>query len=284
MPSPDLVTASAAMALVITSKSFCFVAGRPCSAGDIEQLLAAIIGLGLLVWVTQGAKGKPLAEQPGALLRGLRDVEFLIPVPFVLWYDSLHPNVTVRIIAIALVLTEVQDVVRRRQAQRTTPGRPKKPISAMKAAEGYRVIVDPRKDGGYVGWSVEDDNLKVAAPSLLGIDEATRNYIREGLGGGPPLELTLGYVWDDAERAAPEASVDIQIDGSSRPPKSLYLEVRESEGNGYVAEGKPDLRISAPTLDELAPAARAEIGRRWHYASRRDMPKVTFAWVRKAQV
>jgi len=180
------------MALVITSKSFCFVAGRPCSTGDIEQLLAAIIGLGLLVWVTQDAKGKPLAEQLGALLRGLRDVEFLIPVPFALWYDSLHPNVTVRVFAIALVLTEVQDVVRRRQAQRTTPGRPKKPISAMKAAEGYSLIVDPRKDGGYVGWSVEDDNLKVAAPSLLGIDEATRNYIREGLGGGPPLELTLG--------------------------------------------------------------------------------------------
>jgi hypothetical protein len=272
------------MTLVITSKSFCFVAGRPCSAGDIEQLLAAIIGLGLLVWVTQAAKGKPLAEQPGALLRGLRDVAFLIPVPFVLWYDSLHPNVTVRIFAIALVLTEVQDIVRRRHAQRTREGKPKKPISARKAAEGYSLIVDPRRDGGYLGWSVEDDNLKVAAPSLLGIDEATRSYIREGLGGGSPLELTLAYVWDDAERATPAASADIQIVASSRPPKSLYLEVRESEGNGYVAEGKPDLRISAPTLDELAPAARAEIGRRWRNASRKDMPKVTFAWVRKTQV
>jgi hypothetical protein len=272
------------MTLVITSKSFCFVAGRPCSAGDIEQLLAAIIGLGLFVWVTQGAKGKPLAEQPGALLRGLRDVAFLIPVPFVLWYDSQHPNITVRIFAIALVLTEVQDVVRRRQAQRTPEGKPKKPISARKAAEGYSLIVDPRKDGGYLGWSVEDDNLKVAAPTLLGIDEATRSYIREGLGGGSPLELTLAYVWDDAERATPVASADIQIVASSRPPKSLYLEVRESEGNGYVAEGKPDFRISAPTLDELAPAARAEIGRRWRNASRKDMPKVTFAWVRKAQV
>jgi hypothetical protein len=136
------------MTLVITSKSFCFVAGQPCSVGDIEQLVAAIIGLGLFAWVTQAAQGKPLAEQPGALLRGLRDVVFLIPVPFLLWYDSLHPNGTVRIFAIALVLTEVQDVVRRRQAQRTPLGRPKKPISARQAAEGYSLIVDPRKDGG----------------------------------------------------------------------------------------------------------------------------------------
>jgi hypothetical protein len=209
---------------------------------------------------------------------------FLIPVPFLFWYDSLHPNVTLRILAIALVLTEVQDVVRRRQAKRTPVGRPKKPISARQAAEGYSLIVDPRKDGGYLAWSVEDDNLKVAAPSLLGIDEATRNYIREGLGGGPPLDLTLAYVWDDVERATPEASAGFQIDGSGRPPKRLYLEVRESVGNGYIAEGKPDLRVSALTLDELAPAARAEIGRRWRNASGKDMPKVTFAWVRKAQV
>lgn len=272
------------MALVITSKSFCFVAGRPCSTGDIEQLLAAILGLGLFVWVTQGARGQALAEQPPALLRGLRDVAFLVPVPLVLWYDSLRPNVTLRIFAIALVLTEVQDVVRRRQAQRTATDAPKKPISARKAAEGYSLIVDPGKDGGYVGWSVEDDDLRVAAPSLLGIDEATRNYIRERLGGGPPIDLTLAYVWDDAERATPEATTEIRIDRSSRPPKSLYLEVRESGDKAYVAEGKPELRISAPTLDELAPAARAEIGRRWRYASRKEMPKVTFAWVRKAQV
>jgi hypothetical protein len=272
------------MTLVITSKSLCFVAGRTCSAGDIEGLVAAIIGLGLFVWVTQGAKGKPLAEQPRALLRGLRDVAFILPLPLVLWYDSLHPDGTVRIFAIALVLTQVQDVVRRRQAQRTPPGRPKKPISAKRAAEGYSLIVDPRKDGGYLGWSVEDDNLKVAAPNLLGIDEATRNYIREGLGDGPPLDLTLAYVWDDAKRATPEAPADIQTDGSGRPPKSLYLEVRESEGSGYAAEGKPDLRISAPTLDDLAPAARAEIGRRWRNAAAKDMPKVTFAWVRQTRV
>src|SRR5882762_2268670 len=143
------------MMLVITSQSFCFVAGRPCSAGDIEGLAAAIIGIGLFAWVTQGAKGKPLAELPGELLRSVRDVVFLIPLPFVLGYDSLHPNVTVRIFAVALVLTEIQDVVRRRQAQRTPLGRPKKPISAKRAAEGYSLIVDPRKDGGYLGWSVE---------------------------------------------------------------------------------------------------------------------------------
>lgn len=43
-------------------------------------------------------------------------------------------------------------------------------------------------------------------------------------------------------------------------------------------------RIAAQTLERLAPAARAEIGRRWPYARAKDMPKVRFGWVRTVQV
>jgi hypothetical protein len=96
--------------------------------------------------------------------------------------------------------------------------------------------------------------------------------------------MSLAYVWEDSERTTPAAAGGLPPDKLNRPRRSLYFDVRESPGEGYLAEGESGLRIAAQTLEGLAPAARAEIGRRWPHARANDMPKVRFGWVRIVQV
>ena len=129
-----------------------------------------------------------------------------------------------------------------------------------------------------------DDDLRVEAPTLLAVDEQVRRYLHDRLVGDEKQELSLAYVWEDSERATPAAAGGLPSYKFSRPPRSLYFDVRESPGEGYLAEGESGLGIAAQTLEGLAPAARAEIARRWPDAMANDMPRVTFGWVRMAQV
>jgi len=273
------------MLLRITENSVCFVAGRPCSFSEIEQLVAGFMAVLLFGWVLSDLKWKSIAD-PGLDLRPmLRHVGFAVPVPAILWYDSLHPNVGLRIAAGALALMAIWDWARqRKRSGQAGARRRQKRISRSKAPDGFSVAIDQRSQGGYTAWSTDDDDLRLEAPTLLAVDEQVRRYLHDRLVDDEKQKMSLAYVWEDAERATPAAAGGLPSDKVKRPPRSLYFEVRESPVEGYLAEGESGLRIAAHTLEGLAPAARAEIGRRWPHARANDMPKVTFGWVRMAQV
>jgi hypothetical protein len=273
------------MLLRITENSVCFAAGRPCSFSEIEQLVAGFMAVLVFGWVLSDLKWKSIAD-PGLDLRPmLRHVAFAVPVPAILWYDSLHPNVGLRIAAGAFALMAIWDWARqRRRSGQANARQSQKRISHSKVADGLNVVIDQRSQGGYTAWSTDDDDLRVEAPTLLAVDEQVRRYLHDRLVDDEKQKMSLAYVWEDAERATPAAAGGLPSDKLKRPPRSLYFDVRESPGEGYLAEGESGLRIAARTLEGLAPAARAEIGRRWPRARANDMPKVTFGWVRMAQV
>jgi hypothetical protein len=101
--------------LRITENSVCFVAGRPCSFGEIEQLVAALIGVILAGWVIGDLRYKTMLE-PGFDLRPmLRHVALFVPIPAILWYDSLHPNGGLRILAGAIAVIGIWDWARQRK-------------------------------------------------------------------------------------------------------------------------------------------------------------------------
>jgi hypothetical protein len=274
------------MLLRITEKSVCFVAGRPCGFSEIEQLVAAFMAIALFGWVLSDLRSK-LVWDPGLdLRRTLRQVAFAVPVPPILWYESLHPSAALKILAAAVALAAIWDWARQwRRSRVAGAGRQRRTrISPSKASDGFSVVVDERKGGGYTAWSTDDDNLKVEAPTLLAVDEQVRRYLRDRLVDNEKQEMSLAYVWEDAERATPAVAGGLPSDKLKRPPRSLYFDVRESPGGGYLAEGESGLRIAAQTLEGLAPAARAEIRRRWPHARANDMPNVAFGWVRIAHV
>jgi hypothetical protein len=271
--------------LRITEHSVCFVAGRPCSFSEVEQVVAAFMAVFLFGWVLSDLKWKAIAESGFDLRPMLRHVAFAVPVPAILWYDSLHPNVGLRILAGAFALIAIWDWTRQRKRSRQAGARQrKKRISHSKAADGFTVVIDQRSDGGYSAWSTNDDDLKVEAPTVLAIDKQVRRYVRDRLVDDQKQDLSLAYLWEDSQRATPALDGGQPPDKQKRPPKSLYFDVSQSPGDGYVADGESGLRITAETLEGLAPAARAEIGRHWPYARAQEMPKVTFGWVRTVQV
>ncbi len=273
------------MLLRITENSVCFVAGRPCSFSEIEQLVAAFMAIAVFGWVLADLRSKLMWDPGLDLRRTLRQVAFAVPVPAILWYDSLHPNVGLRIAAGAFALMAIWDWARQRKRSGQAGARQsQKRIPYSKAADGFSVVIDPRSQGGYTAWSTDDDDLRMEAPTLLAVDEQVRRYLRDRLVDDEKQEMSLAYVWEDPGRATPGAAGGLPSDKLKRPPRSLYFDVRESPGEGYLAEGESGLRIAAHTLEGLAPAARAEIGRRWPHARASDMPTLTFGWVRMAQV
>jgi hypothetical protein len=103
------------MLLRITERSVCFVAGRPCGFSEIEQLVAAFLAVLLFGWVLSNLRWKSIVE-PGFDLRPmLRHVAFAVPVPAILWYDSVQPNVVLRIVAGAFALMAIWDWARQRK-------------------------------------------------------------------------------------------------------------------------------------------------------------------------
>lgn len=262
------------MLLRITENSVCFVAGRPCSFSDIEQLVAAFMAVLLFGWVLSDLRSRWIVDSGLDLRSMVRHVAFAVPVPAILWYDSLHPNAGMKILAGAAAATAIWDWARQSH----------KRISHSKAAHGCSVVIDQRSQGGYTAWSTDDDDLRVEAPTLLAVDEQVRRYLRDRLVDDEKQEMSLAYMWEDSEQPTPTAAPDLPSDKLKRPPRSLFFDVRESPGEGYLGEGESGLRIAAQTLEGLAPAARAEIGRRWPRARASDMPKVTFGWVRIVQV
>jgi len=215
----------------------------------------------------------------------VRRVAFAVPVPAILWYDSLHPNAGLKILAGAAAATAIWDWARqRKRSGQAGARRSQKRISRSKAPDGFSVVIDQRSQGGYTAWSTDDDDLRVEGPTILAVDEQVRRYLHDRIVDDEKQEMSLAYVWVDSERATPAAAGGLPSDKVKRPPRSLYFDVRESPAKGYLAEGESGLRIAAHTLEGLAPAARAEIGRRWPHARANDMPKVTFGWVRMAQV
>src|SRR2546425_9311832 len=111
------------MLLRITENSVCFVAGRPCSFSEIEQLVAGFMAVLLFGWVLSDLKWKSIAD-PGLDLRPmLRHVGFAVPVPAILWYDSLHPNVGLRIAAGGFSLLAVLGLAprKKRSGQASAP-------------------------------------------------------------------------------------------------------------------------------------------------------------------
>ncbi len=273
------------MLLHITENSVCFVAGRPCSFGEIEQLVAASMAVLLFGWVLSDLRSKWILGSGLDLGPMVRHVAFAVPVPAILWYDSLHPNAGLKILAGAAAATAIWDWARQTKRSGQAGGRQsQKRTSHSKATDGFSVVIDHRSQGGYTGWSTDDEDLRVEAPTLLAVDEQVRRYLHDRLVDDEKQKMSLAYVWEDSERATPAAAGGLPSDKLERPPRSLYFDVRESPGEGYLAEGESGLRIAAHTLEGLAPAARAEIGRRWPHARANDMPKVTFGWVRMAQV
>lgn len=237
----------------------------------------------LFGWVLSDLRWKSMLDSGLDLRPMVRHVAFAVPVPAILWYDSLRPNAGLKILAGVAAATAIWDWVRQSdRSDRARARRPKKRISHSKAARGLSVVIDQRRDGGYTAWSTDDDDLKAEAPSLLAIDEQVRRYVHDRLVADEE-DLSLAYVWEDSGRAAPGVAAGRPPDKVNRPPRSLYFDVRESPGEGYLAEGESGLRVGAQTLEGLAPAARAEIARRWPYARAKDMPKVTFGWVRKVR-
>jgi len=273
------------MLLRITENSVCFVAGTPCSFSELEQLVAAFMAVLLFGWVLSDLRWKSIAESGLDVRPMLRHVAFAVPVPAILWYDSLHPNGGLRIVAGAFALIAIWDWARQRKRSGQAGARQsQKRISHSKAVDGFTVVIDQRSQGGYTAWSAHADDLKVEASTLLAVDEQVRRYLHDHIVDDEKQEMTLAYVWEDSERPTPADAGGLPPDKLNRPPRSLYFDVRESPGEGYVAEGESGLRIAAHTLEGLTPAARAEIGRRWPHARANDMPKVTFGWVRMAQV
>jgi hypothetical protein len=274
------------MLLRVTENSVCFVAGRPCGFSEIEQLVAAFMAVLLFGWVLTDLNSKVMWDPGLDLRRTLRHVAVAVPAPAILWYDSIHPSAALKILAAAVALAAIWDWARERKRSRAAGGgqQRKKGISPSKASDGFSVVVDERKGGGFTAWSTDDDDLKVEAPTLLAVDEGVRGYVRDRLVYDQKHEVSLAYVWEDSQRATPTSAAGAAPDKRKRPPRSIYLDVRESPGEGYLAEGKSGFRIVAPTLEGLAPAARTEIGTRWPYARSNDMPRVTFGWVRTLQV
>jgi hypothetical protein len=273
------------MLLRITENSVCFVVGRPCSFSEIEQVVAAFMAVLLFGWVLSDLRRKS-SWDPGLDLRPMvRRVAFAAPTPAIVWYDSLHPNAGLKILAGVVAATAIWDWVRQRErSDRVRARQSKKRMSHSKAAQRLSVVIDQRGDGGYTAWSTDDDDLKVEAPSILAIDEQVRRHVRERLVENERQDLSLAYVWEDSLPATPGATAGQPPDKLRRPPGGLYFDVRESPGDGYLAEGESGLRIGAQTLEGLAPAARAEIRRRWPHARANDRPKVTFGWVRTVRV
>jgi len=104
--------------LRITENSVCFVAGRPCSFGEIEQLVAVLIGIILFGWLLGDLRYKTMAE-PGFDLRPmLRHVALFVPIPAILWYDSLDSNLGLKILAGAIGLIAIWDWARLRKRTR----------------------------------------------------------------------------------------------------------------------------------------------------------------------
>ena len=273
------------MLLRTTENSVCFAAGRPCSFSEIEQLVAAFMAVLLFGWVLSDLRSKWILDSGFDLRSMVRHVAFAVPVPVIFWYDSLHPNAGLKILAGAAAATAIWDWARQRKRSGEAGARQsQKRISHSKAAGGFSLVIDQPSHGGYTAWSTDDDDLRVEAPTLLAVDEQVRRYLHDRLVDDEKQKMSLAYVWEDSERATPAAADGRPSDKLKRPPRSLYFDVRESPGEGYLAEGESGLRIAAQTLEGLAPAARAEIGRRWPHARANDMPKVTFGWVRMAQV
>jgi hypothetical protein len=96
----------------------CFVAGRPCSFSEVEQGVAAFTTILLLGWVLSDLKWKVILESGFDLRPMLRHVALLVPVPAILWYDSLHPNGGLRILAVAFALIAIWDWTRQRKRSR----------------------------------------------------------------------------------------------------------------------------------------------------------------------
>ncbi|TMD09015.1 MAG: hypothetical protein E6J01_02940 [Chloroflexi bacterium] len=239
----------------------------------------------LFGWVLSDLRSKWMLDSGLDLRPMVRHVAVAVPVPAILWYDSLHPNAGLKILAGAAAATAIWDWARqRKRSGQVGAGQSQKRVSHSKAADGFSVVIDHRSQGGYTAWSADDDDLRVEAPTLLAVDEQVRRYLHDRLVGDEKQELSLAYVWEDSERATPAAAGGLPSYKFSRPPRSLYFDVRESPGEGYLAEGESGLGIAAQTLEGLAPAARAEIARRWPDAMANDMPRVTFGWVRMAQV
>jgi hypothetical protein len=101
--------------LRITENSVCFVAGRPCSFSEVEQGVAAFTTILLLGWVLSDLKWKAIVESGFDLRPMLRHVALLVPVPAILWYDSLHPNGGLRILAGAIAVIGIWDWARQRK-------------------------------------------------------------------------------------------------------------------------------------------------------------------------
>src|SRR5260370_31307731 len=101
--------------LRITEHSVCFVAGRPCSFSEIEQVVAAFSAILLLGWVLSDLKWKAIVPPAFDLRPMLRDVALALPVPAILWDDSLHPNVGLRLLAGGFALVGMSAWTRRRE-------------------------------------------------------------------------------------------------------------------------------------------------------------------------
>jgi hypothetical protein len=100
------------MLLRITENSVCFVAGRACGFSEIEQIVAAFMAMALFGSVLSDLRSKFMWDPGLDLRRTLRQVAFAMPVPAILWYDSLHPNAAVKILAAAIALAAICDWVR----------------------------------------------------------------------------------------------------------------------------------------------------------------------------
>jgi hypothetical protein len=169
-------------------------------------------------------------------------------------------------IVLALVVIGAAMWWSRRQRTRSRPvrnarHRTLKPISRAAVTNGYSLVVDRLEAGGYSASSPDDPDLNVEAPTLAALDDRVRRSIRERLTDKTSVDSRLAYVWQDP--------------GPARPESKIYLDVREASDGGFIAEGVPDLRVSANTLDGLAPAARAVVGMG---------PEITLGWVRTVRV
>jgi hypothetical protein len=103
------------MLLRITENSVCFVARKPCSFSEIEQLVAAFMAVLLFCWVLSDLRSKWILHSALALGPMVRHVSFAVPVPAILWYDSLHPNAGLKILAGATAALAIWDWARQRK-------------------------------------------------------------------------------------------------------------------------------------------------------------------------
>src|SRR5260370_34899444 len=100
------------MLLRINENSVCFVAGRPCGFSEIEEIVAALMAIALFGWVLSDLSSKFIWDRGLDLRRTLRQVAFAVPVPAIIWYDSLHANAALKILAAAAPLVSIWDWVR----------------------------------------------------------------------------------------------------------------------------------------------------------------------------